>query len=106
MNEASTFKDGEADPSVQTETPQTKKLGSEMLGDANQWYDQLNGDIKTTFDTYHLPFVVRNAENTAGNYDYQALSLNATHPSTGESEYNLHSLYGHMMAWRTHDYLT
>lgn len=34
------------------------------------------------------------------------LSLNATHPGyNGESEYNLHSLYGHMMAWRTNDYL-
>lgn len=34
------------------------------------------------------------------------LSLNATHPGyKNETEYNLHSLYGHMMAWRTYNYL-
>lgn len=37
---------------------------------APEWFDSLNGGIKSTFDTYHLPFVVRNADNTAGNYDH------------------------------------
>jgi alpha-glucosidase len=33
--------------------------------------------------------------------------LNATHPGlNGETEYNVHSLYGLMMAKRTHEYLT
>jgi alpha-glucosidase len=34
------------------------------------------------------------------------LSLNATHPSNGETEYNLHNLYGLMMAKTTFEYLT
>ena len=34
------------------------------------------------------------------------LSLNSTLPSINEKEYNVHSLYGHMMANRTHFYLT
>lgn len=34
------------------------------------------------------------------------LSLNATLPSINEKEYNVHSLYGHMMAKRTHQFMT
>lgn len=35
-----------------------------------------------------------------------AMSLNATHPSNGEIEYNLHNLYGLMMSKTTNQYLT
>jgi hypothetical protein len=46
--------------------------------------------------------VVKNSEGNAGNYDNMSLSLNATHPGwNDETEFNLHSLYGHMMSWRT-----
>ena len=34
------------------------------------------------------------------------LSLNATHPHSGLTEYDLHSLYGHMMADHTRTFLT
>lgn len=34
-----------------------------------------------------------------------SLSLNATHPSNGLSEYDLHSLYGHKMSEATYHYL-
>lgn len=42
----------------------------------------------------------------SGNFDYMTLSLNSTYPSMKETSYNLHSLYGHMMANRTHRHLT
>lgn len=58
--------------------------------------------------TFDLPFIPRyNPDDKGlnpftGNYDYMTLSLNATLPSlNGEMEYNVHSLYGHMMAKRT-----
>lgn len=34
------------------------------------------------------------------------MSLNATHPESGETEFNLHNLYGHMMAKRVYEYYT
>ena len=33
------------------------------------------------------------------------LSLNATHPSSNMSEYDVHSLFGHMQAMKTKDVL-
>jgi alpha-glucosidase len=55
--------------------------------------------------TYNLPFVPQLEKE--GNFDTKTLSLNATHPGYGdETEYNLHNLYGHMEAWRTHEFLT
>lgn len=117
MNEATTFAHGEIDgdsdedPVVYvtpTEKTQPRKLSTD-LGETQydfSWFDILNGGIKNAFDTYHLPFVVRNKNGTAHNYDNMTLSLNATHPGyKNETEYNLHSLYGHMMAWRTYNYL-
>ena len=34
------------------------------------------------------------------------MSLNATHPYNGDSEYNMHNLYGLMMAQHTRAYMT
>lgn len=37
--------------------------------------------------------------------DNMSVSLNATHPSTGYSQYNTHSLFGHMEAMHTYSIL-
>jgi alpha-glucosidase (family GH31 glycosyl hydrolase) len=42
----------------------------------------------------------------SGNLDNLTLSLNATHPVSGLTEYDVHSLYGHMMSEHTFTYLT
>jgi alpha-glucosidase len=39
-------------------------------------------------------------------FDNMSLSLNATHPSNGLTEYDVHNLYGLMMARRTFEFLT
>ena len=44
--------------------------------------------------------------NNTGNYDNQTLSLNGTHPSTNDTEYNLHSLYSLFMAQKTYNFLS
>jgi alpha-glucosidase (family GH31 glycosyl hydrolase) len=54
--------------------------------------------------TYNLPFVPDYA--TAGNFDKIGMSLNATHFESGGKEYDLHSLYGHMMSYRFNQYMT
>ena len=48
---------------------------------------------QTDINTYELPF-------TPGkdSLDFLSLSLNATHPSNGASEYDVHSLFGHVQA--------
>jgi hypothetical protein len=54
--------------------------------------------------TYLLPFIP--GFHYGGHLDNMSLSLNATHPSlNNETEYNLHSLYGLMMAKRTYEFL-
>lgn len=52
------------------------------------WYSYSN---QTDNSTFTLPFIPGGQKNL----DSQTLSLNATHPSNNETEYNLHSLYGH-----------
>lgn len=49
--------------------------------------------------TYNLPF-------TPGshNLDHHTLSLNATHPYSGEIQYDTHNLYGHGMGKAVHEY--
>jgi hypothetical protein len=46
--------------------------------------------------TYNLPFIPGK-----WNLDNMSISLNATHPETGLSEYDTHSLLGHMEAKHT-----
>jgi alpha-glucosidase (family GH31 glycosyl hydrolase) len=62
-----------------------------------QWY-YIN-DQQEEESTYNLPFNPGDIP-----LDYQTVSLNATHPSTGETEYNMHNLYGHSMAKAVHSY--
>lgn len=52
------------------------------------WWFSYTGQNDTN-STYFLPFIPG-----VENLDYMSMSLNATHPSNNESEYNLHSLFG------------
>lgn len=61
------------------------------------WYESFKDQGE--FSTFKLPFIPQ--LDTAGNFDYMTVALNATHLD-GNTEYNLHNLYGHMMAKRTH----
>ena len=56
--------------------------------------------------TYFLPFIPQANRKNTGNFDNKTISLNATHPSIKTTEYNVHSLYGHMMSMRTHEFMT
>ncbi len=54
--------------------------------------------------TYYLPFIP--GYDNSGNFDNMAISLNATHPGLGQfTEYNVHNLFGHMMAMYTQYFL-
>ena len=66
------------------------------------WYKSFLDQSKES--TYYLPFIP--GYWYGGNLDNMSLSLNATHESISESEYNLHNLYGHMMADHTYTYMT
>mmetsp|Transcript_21812 Transcript_21812/g.16163 ORF Transcript_21812/g.16163 Transcript_21812/m.16163 type:complete len:194 (+) Transcript_21812:1383-1964(+) len=102
MNEATIFCKGECPGYIPDPEPEvtTRRL-AEDIGTETDWFggyaDQ--GDEST----YFLPFI--SGFNYGGNYDNMSLSLNATHASNGETEYNLHNLYGHMMSKTTNQYL-
>jgi len=48
-------------------------------------------------NTFDLPFIPGGKYNL----DHMTLSLNATHPSNNLTEYDLHSLFGHMQGMAT-----
>lgn len=106
MSEATTFSNGETDTGlIAPKSVETSRMLQETLDDG--WY--ISYDATSTADTYFLPFVVLGSDpQFAGNWDNMTLSLNATHPGITDQdnrEYNVHSLYGHMMARRTQEYL-
>lgn len=59
---------------------------------------------QNVLSTYYLPFIP--GFNKGGNLDTNTLSLNATHPSSKLTEYDLHNLFGLMMAETTYSFLT
>jgi len=61
-----------------------------------KWYHSFD---QSQISTFNLPFVPQYDKPSTGNFDNWTLSLNATHPGlNNELEYNVHSLYGLMMA--------
>ena len=105
MSEATSFQNGETDTGLPK--PVNEPTASRFLEETitNGWFVSYQG--VSYLDTYNVPFlVVGSTPIYAGNWDNMTLSLNATHPSLNdEIEYNVHSLYGHMMARRTQEYL-
>lgn len=112
MNEPTTFWHGEKTPEDavrivpnKTTTESKKRFLSSETPEDTWYYHFENQDEENTFE---LPFIPRYNPSDNGlnpftsNYDYMTLSLNATLPGlNNEKEYNVHSLYGHMMAKRT-----
>jgi len=62
------------------------------------WY--LSATNQTDNSTYFLPFIPGKF-----NLDNMSMSLNATHPANNETEYNVHSLFGHMESKITREFL-
>jgi alpha-glucosidase len=58
------------------------------------WY--MSAKSQDDNSTYYLPFIPGRV-----NLDNMTMSLNATHPSNNMSEYDVHSLFGHLEAKRT-----
>lgn len=77
-----------------------KRLLEAVSNDENNDFDQswFYSFNQSEPSTFKLPFVPQYLANFTGNYDNQTISLNATHPSTNDSEYNFHSLYSIAMA--------
>lgn len=70
---------------------------NETVNNHTWWFSYGNQDDNST---YFLPFIPGLL-----NLDNWTLSLNATHKN-GESEYNLHSLFGHSQAKMSYEILT
>ena len=106
MSEATSFQNGETDTGLPTPKAEQHKVSRQLSeGLSNGWF--VSYQSQSYADTYNVPFLVLGSTpQFAGNWDNMTLSLNATHPSlNNELEYNVHSLYGHMMARRTQEYL-
>lgn len=58
----------------------------------NHYYDD-----QSSQSTYFLPFI----PGILRNLDYHTLSLNATHPSNGFTQFNTHNLMGHLQCRAT-----
>ena len=83
-------------PVTGKEEPKSKTLLEKItdfmnFGAANRgWYTIF--DDQSVESTYNLPFMPGNV-----NLDRDTLSLNASHPSTGFTQFDTHNLYGHTM---------
>jgi alpha-glucosidase (family GH31 glycosyl hydrolase) len=71
-----------------------------MIKDSDDltWYQTFADQSK--INTYNLPFIPGQF-----NLDNMSISLNATHPESGQTQFNTHSLNGHMEAKATYEYL-
>jgi len=111
MNEATSFCNGECpswtpEPTNDTVSPKRRLAEAKFMviddddeGFTNHtWY--MSAKNQDDNSTYFLPFIPGKV-----NLDNMTLSLNATHPSNGLSEYDVHSLFGHLEAKRTHEFL-
>jgi len=116
MNEATAFCNGECpsygEPSAKTVVNKTEEFVSTMRflavdDDSNSsaftnhsWY--LSADNQTDESTYFLPFV----PYAKWMLDNMTMSLNATHPTNGFREFDVHSLFGLIESKTTRAYLT
>jgi alpha-glucosidase (family GH31 glycosyl hydrolase) len=103
MNEATGFCNGECPTGTTTEKSKpawTSFLGlkdDEPITNKTWWYGYGQQQNISTFD---LPFIPGKF-----NLDNMSISLNATH-ANGISEYDVHSMFGHVEGKTTHDILT
>lgn len=106
MNEATGFCNGECPSGVVPTPPEPELLKSSFLSDDSNdvanytWWHSYNSQSENT--TYNLPFIPGNRWNL----DNMSMSLNATHPYNNLTEYDVHSLFGHVEGMRTHQIMT
>jgi alpha-glucosidase (family GH31 glycosyl hydrolase) len=119
MNEATGFCDGEC-PGYTPPASSPKQLTEEDIFRRDlhaeleipdvidsSWY--FSYQYQKAPSTYYLPFIP--GYDNSGNLDNMAISLNATHSFSGAigdfdyTEYNVHNLFGHMMAMYTQYFL-
>ena len=83
---------------LQTETDlilmknDNNKRSSLDIMDGSTWSSGYNITSLNQTSTYFLPFIPMKY-----NLDKNTIGLNVTHPQTGYTQYNTHSLNGHMM---------
>jgi alpha-glucosidase (family GH31 glycosyl hydrolase) len=99
MNEATGFCNGECPDGIIPVPNNTNSL-SDDAGILNQtwWYGYTD---QTNISTYTIPFI----PGGKWNLDNMSMSLNASHPSTNDTQYNTHSLYGHSEGKATREIL-
>lgn len=98
MNEICAFCDGECPDTIHNSTNTTSATPKKLRNDNESWYQSYDQDEDST---YYLPFIPGD-----DNFDFMAMSLNATHPSNNLREYDVHSLFGHVETKRTFDFMT
>jgi alpha-glucosidase (family GH31 glycosyl hydrolase) len=66
----------------------------------SSWFRHYDNNM-TSQSTFFLPFI----PSLHFNFDNMTLALNATHPESGFTQYDTHSLYGHMQSKATWEIL-
>jgi alpha-glucosidase (family GH31 glycosyl hydrolase) len=92
MNEATGFCNGECPDGIVPDGQPKPSPDSN-----NGWWTSY--DSQDEISTYKLPFIPGGVYNL----DNMTLSLNATHPYNNLTEYDVHSLFGHVEGMRTHE---
>ena len=106
MNEATGFCNGECPTGIvpnYTTVGEVRKRFLEAYGESevnHTWWTSY--DTQDVISSYDLPFI----PGGRWNLDNMSLSLNATHPSNGFTEYNVHNLFGHVEGMVTHEIMT
>jgi len=89
LNEATGFCDGECPSGIIPENVTSECSVGESFKNNTWWtsYDQ-----QQEISTFKIPFI----PGPKHNLDHLAISLNASHPSNNLTEYDTHSLFGHV----------
>ena len=95
-NEPSGMCNGECPPTSKANLYETTSLYDGSL-QSHIWYTSYSNQDEVS--TYKLPFIPLINRNL----DFQTLSLNGTHPQSGLTQYDTHSLMGHMQVKRTNE---
>ena len=105
MNEVTGFCNGECpnlETSKDTQKAETKRrvlVGFlDQESDEGTWFQSYDQDKNST---YFLPFIPGPV-----NFDNMTMSLNATHPESGYSQYNTHNLNGLIETKKTREWMT
>ena len=82
------------DPKCRKNSAYARFKRGDVGTDYNETWYQSYGSQMGVDSTFYLPFI----PSREYNFDNQTLSLNATHPDSGFTQYNVHSLFGHVQS--------